>query len=113
MNEYKLSVEFSVFVDLELDEPFADLLTTRHKIFVDLSAVEAEETERRRHTQQIQLRSQVIIRRYLLLQHKTITDVFLSRYPVIFQAPPASVSQVKKLITNEFCKLYTNSCSDT
>ena len=72
-NVYKLSVEFAVFVDFELDKAITNPLASRHEILVDLHAVKTKQTERRSQTQQGQLRGQVIIRRYLLLQHIIIT----------------------------------------
>jgi len=48
---YKLSVNFSVFVDFKIDQPFTDPLTSRDEVFIDLRAVEAEQTEASRHSQ--------------------------------------------------------------
>jgi len=61
-----LLVDFAVLIDFKVNKSLADPATARHEVFIHLLTVEAEQTQRNSDTQQTQLRSQLIIGRYLL-----------------------------------------------
>jgi len=70
----KLFVEFTIFIDFEINKSFADLLASRYEILVDERAVQTEQTQGRSDTQREQFSSEIIKRCYLLLQH-IVSDI--------------------------------------